>query len=264
MHATASPATVGSGAKRPRLLLIDANPAALKPVSGLLGERFALSFATDGLSGIYRAQSLRPDLILMDTCLPELGGLAACRLLKADASTAAIPIILVSARSEPQQRVSGLLAGAVDYVCKPLWPDEVLARVQVHVRPTTAHTHTPASPRHAAADPDRAYVEAACRLIDEHLSGLPSVGELAHAVGQDERHLTQLFRQHLGKTVSGYISERRMRAAGRLLIDTDMSVHAVATEVGFATAGNFSTAFRHHSGVSPLAWRRRHRQARRA
>lgn len=255
MHVSASQPSIAIVAKRHRLLLIDANPAALKPVSGLLSERFQLSFATDGLSGVYRAQSQHPDLILMDTCLPGLGGLAACRLLKADVGTAAIPVLLMSARSEPPQRVGGLQAGAVDYLCKPLWPDEVLARVLVHLRAPAQ-----AAPERRRADPDRAYVDAACWLIRERLGNLPSVGELAREVGQDERHLGRLFRRYLGKTVSGFISEERMLVAGRLLAETHMSVHAIATEVGFATAGNFSTAFRQHHGLTPLAWRRRHRE----
>jgi AraC-like DNA-binding protein len=105
-------------------------------------------------------------------------------------------------------------------------------------------------------DPELAYVEAAKRLIAERLNALPCVSQLARDVGLGARRLSQLFRCYLGQTVQAYISEQRIRASFKLLERTSMSVHAVANEVGFATPGNFSTAFRARTGMTPLAWRK--------
>jgi len=240
--------------RRRRLLLIDGRLGDLRPVTGLLSERYAMSFATDGLGGVHRAQSQQPDLILMDTWIPGvIDGFTVCRLLKADAQTAAIPVIFISDQTEPHDRVNGLQVGAVDYICKPLWPEEVLARVRVH-----APDHVPALASVALqpADPERAYVEAAKRLIGERLNALPCVSQLAREVGLGARRLSHLFRCYVGLTVQAYISEQRIRASFKLLEKTSMSVHAVALEVGFATPGNFATAFRARTGMTPLAWRK--------
>jgi DNA-binding response OmpR family regulator len=237
-------------ARRQRVLVVAGELGELKTVTALLGERFTLSFATDGLGGVHRAQGQRPDLILTETCLPGVvNGFVACRLLKADAVTAGIPVIFMSALTAPADRVHGLEVGAVDYICKPLWPAEVLARVQAHLPGSQP-------PAPAARDPDSAFFEAAKALIDAQLSALPCAEELARDVGLSARRLCEMFRQHTGMTLQAYISEQRIRASLRLLECTSMSVHAVAYEVGFHTPGNFSTAFRARTGMTPLAWRR--------
>ncbi|MFG6485547.1 DNA-binding response regulator [Roseateles sp. BYS78W] len=236
--------------RRQRVLVVAGDLGELKAVTALLGERFALSFATDGLGGVHRAQGQRPDLILTDTCLPGVvDGFVVCRLLKADALTADIPVIFVSALTAPGDRVHGLEVGAVDYICKPLWPAEVLARVQVHLPGS-------APPAPTARDLDSAFVEAAKALIDSQLSALPCADRLARDVGLSARRLCEMFRRHTGMTLQAYISEQRIRASLHLLERTSMSVHAVAYEVGFHTPGNFSTAFRARTGMTPLAWRR--------
>ncbi|RTL21267.1 MAG: helix-turn-helix domain-containing protein [Burkholderiales bacterium] len=235
---------------RQRLLVVAGQPAGLRPVTGLLSTRFALTFATDGLSGVHRAQGQRPDLVLMDTCLPGVvDGLVACRLLKADGQTAAIPVLLMSDLTEPDDRVRGLEAGAADYICKPLWPAEVLARVRVHLPDAALPVPEP-------LDPELAHVSAAKSLIEAQLATLPSAPELARQVGVGARRLRELFRRHTGLTLQAYISEQRIRASLPLLEKTSMSVNGVAFEVGFRTPGNFSTAFRARTGMTPQAWRR--------
>ncbi|HEY8875920.1 MAG TPA: helix-turn-helix domain-containing protein [Roseateles sp.] len=222
----------------------------MRPVTGLLATEFALSFATDGISGLHRTQGQQPDAVLMDTELPGVvDGLVACRLLRADSQTAGIPVLLVSADTSPADRVRGFEAGAVDYICKPLWPEEVLARVKVHL-PDLAE----APP--ALADPEQAVVTAAKSLIDAQLNALPGIEALARQVGVGARRLRDIFRRHTGLTLQAYIAEQRIRTSLRLLEKTSMSVNGVAFEVGFRTPGNFSTAFRARTGMTPLAWRR--------
>jgi len=135
----------------------------------------------------------------------------------------------------------------------------VLARAQVHLGAAARALHAAASPAAdapLAQDPERAYVEAAKRLIGEHLNALPCVAQLAQEVGLGARRLTTLFHSYVGQTVQAYISEQRIRASFKLLEKTSMSVQAVALEVGFATPGNFATAFKARTGMTPLAWRK--------
>lgn len=245
-----APPLVESPQARRRLLVVSGEPSELRPVTGLLSTKFALSFATDGLSGLHRTQGQQPDLVLMDTALPGVvDGLVACRLMRADPQTAPIPVMLISHDTGPADRVRGFEAGAVDYICKPLWPAEVLARVRVHLPETSP---VPPGP----SDPELAYIAAAKHLIDAQLNALPSIEELARQVGVGARRLRDIFRRHTGLTLQAYIAEQRIRASFRLLEKTSMSVNGVAFEVGFRTPGNFSTAFRARTGMTPLAWRR--------
>src|SRR5687768_8539120 len=81
-----------------------------------------------------RVRETSPDLIVLDLMLPGLDGLMVCQTLRADPTTAAIPIIMLTARGEESDRVTGLELGADDYVTKPFSPKELVARVAALLR----------------------------------------------------------------------------------------------------------------------------------
>jgi len=87
-----------------------------------------------GEQGLEQAISLKPDLMILDIMLPGMNGMDVCRHIKQDANTRAIPIIMVSAKGEEADIVSGLELGAEDYVTKPFSPRILLARVQCVLR----------------------------------------------------------------------------------------------------------------------------------
>lgn len=100
-------------------------------------EKYQVSVADSGEKGVEAAVRTRPDLILLDLMLPGMSGLEVCRALKADRTTAAIPIIMVTARGEESDIVSGLELGAEDYVTKPFGIKVLLARVRAALRRRT-------------------------------------------------------------------------------------------------------------------------------
>ncbi|HUF48039.1 MAG TPA: response regulator transcription factor [Vicinamibacterales bacterium] len=87
-----------------------------------------------GGDALRRARVDRPDLVVLDLMLPGLDGLHVCQALRADATTAAIPIIMLTARAEESDRIRGLELGADDYVTKPFSPRELAARVGALLR----------------------------------------------------------------------------------------------------------------------------------
>ena len=86
-----------------------------------------------------------PDLLVLDLMLPGLDGLQLCRAIRADAHTAAIPIIMLTAKAEESDRIVGLELGADDYITKPFSPNEVMARIRALLR--RAHRAAPADSR---------------------------------------------------------------------------------------------------------------------
>jgi DNA-binding response OmpR family regulator len=89
---------------------------------------------TSGSEGLAAARASMPDLVVLDLMLPGLDGLAVCQALRADAATAAVPILMLTARGEESDRVAGLEIGADDYVTKPFSPKELVARVGALLR----------------------------------------------------------------------------------------------------------------------------------
>src|SRR4029077_21258668 len=91
----------------------------------LTREGFAVEVANDGETGLERALTTLPDLVVLDLMLPGLDGIEVCRRLR---QTAPIPVVMLTARGEEEDRIAGLDLGADDYVTKPVSPREVIAR----------------------------------------------------------------------------------------------------------------------------------------
>ena len=97
-------------------------------------EGYATVQAADGKEGLELARSRKPDLILLDLMLPKMHGLAVCRELERDSGTVRIPIIMLTAKGEIEDRIIGLELGADDYLIKPFSPRELVARVRALFR----------------------------------------------------------------------------------------------------------------------------------
>ncbi len=95
-----------------------------------------------GDQGLTYARETRPDLIILDIMLPGINGLDICRLLKAEAKTAAIPILMVTAKGEESDIIQGLELGADDYMTKPFSPRVLVARVEALLRRNRSGSET--------------------------------------------------------------------------------------------------------------------------
>jgi len=98
-------------------------------------ENYEVSIASDGGKGVEQFRRFQPDLVLLDLMLPVLDGWGVCRTIRAEAST---PIIMLTAKGELNDKVSGLEMGADDYVTKPFEVKELLARIHAVMRRTDA------------------------------------------------------------------------------------------------------------------------------
>ncbi len=117
------------------ILIIDDNTNSLGVVIGYLEELgFGIVSAINGELGLKRARLLKPNLILLDVRMPGWDGFETCRRLKADEETREIPVIFMTALTDPEDTVKAFALGAVDYITKPLHQEEVTARVITHLR----------------------------------------------------------------------------------------------------------------------------------
>ncbi len=115
------------------LLIAEDEPNNIRILMGLFEDDFEVIIAMDGLQALGRAQSARPDLILLDVMMPGMDGYEVCRHLKADPDTADIPVIFLTGLGDERAETEGLNAGAVDYVTKPIKPLIVRKRVSNHI-----------------------------------------------------------------------------------------------------------------------------------
>lgn len=117
------------------ILIVDDNPTNLKVLSqAIASSGWEILIATDGKSAIEQAEYAHPDLILLDVIMPDIDGFQTCAELKQNPITKNIPVIFLSALNDKFDKVQGLLIGGVDYITKPFQVEEVLARIQVHLK----------------------------------------------------------------------------------------------------------------------------------
>jgi DNA-binding response OmpR family regulator len=150
---------------------------------------FAATLVASGRDVLPRVRRELPDMLVLDLMLPGLDGLQICRALRAEAQTAAVPIIMLTAKADEADRIAGLELGADDYITKPFSPNEVVARVRALLRRT-----------HRAPPPDSRLAYGPLSMdLERHVV----------TVGADEVKLTakeflllQYLLQHRGRVLS--------------------------------------------------------------
>jgi len=118
----------------PLVLIVDDVPANIHTLSLLLKDICHIKVANNGETAIEIAKQSQPDLILLDILMPVLDGIATCKRLKENPSTATIPVIFITAKDSAEDEAVGFEVGAVDYIVKPFNPIVVRARVKNHLK----------------------------------------------------------------------------------------------------------------------------------
>ncbi len=125
--------------KNALILIVDDNTKNLKILANMLADGYRLAVAKDGLKALEFAERKSPDLILLDILMPGLDGFAICRRLKSRYATRDIPIIFISALTDTMNKMKGFEAGGVDYIAKPFQKEEIIARINVHLKLRRTH-----------------------------------------------------------------------------------------------------------------------------
>jgi len=119
-----------------KVLVVDDDTALAEMIGIVLrAEGFEPSFCADGSEAVAAFHSARPDLVLLDLMLPGMDGIEVCSRIREESG---VPIIMLTAKSDPTDVVKGLESGADDYIVKPFNPKELVARIRTRLRPASA------------------------------------------------------------------------------------------------------------------------------
>jgi two-component system response regulator MprA len=196
--------TGGAGGVPARVLVVDDEPAVREALtSSLAFEGYDVAEAADGVAALEQMERTRPDLVVLDVLMPRMDGLTACRRLRT--AGWAVPVLMLTARDMVGDRVTGLDAGADDYLVKPFELDELLARVRALLR---RGAMTPARRDPAARGDPAARRDPADEVLDfEDLRMNAVTREVTRAgvpvrLTRTEYLLLELFLRHPGQVLT--------------------------------------------------------------
>jgi YesN/AraC family two-component response regulator len=227
--------------------------------------------AENGLIGLQQAQKYAPDLILCDIMLPELDGYGVLLKLRQDPNTISIPFIFITAKTAKVEYRQGMELGADDYLTKPLTAEDLVAAVSTRLQrqvmlercfaakfkyPSETRLTNPVVEENSEfLFPSIPELKDVFDFIEANYQHEITLSDVAQAVGYSPAYLTNRVKHETGRTVNGWIIERRMAAARSLLQNTDWSVEQVATKAGYLNVSYFFRQFRQYQGTTPKAWR---------
>jgi len=246
---------------KPIALLAEDNAELRAFVQECIGDRWQVVEASNGAEGIEKARLLVPDIIISDVMMPLKNGFELCEALKNDELTAHIPIILLTAKSAVDSKITGLRTGADDYLTKPFNTEELLARMAnlteqrrrmrlkyAQERPAAA----PAGIPDHVSEPDKEFMQRFLALVEQHLSDENlSVEELARQMLISRVQLHRKLKALTDQNVTDFVRDYRLDRAMAMLRNQEGLVYEVAYKVGFGSEKYFSRAFKEKFGVSP-------------
>ncbi len=194
-----------------RILIVDDVPDNVAVLFDFLREHgFKILVSESGTHALDELPNIAPDLILLDVMMPGIDGFETCRRIKADPKFADIPVFFMTALGEPVDKVRGLQLGAADYITKPIFPEEVLARIRVHLELRERNRQlSEQNEQLDAAIQQRIAAERALRAsLDRAVLVVDSTGRLQFVSDAAAKQLRRFFPTHSGPSLPAFVAKQ--------------------------------------------------------
>ncbi|MBS1542075.1 MAG: response regulator, partial [Bacteroidetes bacterium] len=252
------PMNVNDQDGKPRILVVEDNTDLRGFIIDSLGGDFSYLEGENGREGLQKANEEVPDIIISDVMMPEMDGIEMTERIKGDIRTSHIPLILLTAKSSEESKITGLERGADDYLTKPFNRQELLLKVrnsikrQDRIRERMRAELMSEAPKVEVLSADEQFLvkvkeEILRQMGDEQLS----VESLADDIGMSRVQLYRKVSALTGMSVNEMIRKLRLQRAAQLLQQQWGPVSQVAYEVGFSNLSYFSKVFKEEFGVQP-------------
>ncbi len=232
-------------------------------ISQQLSQEYAVLEASDGLSGYEKAKEAIPDLVIADVMMSKLDGVSMCEKLKTEERTSHIPVILLTARADPESKLRGLETGADDYLTKPFQ----LAELQVRIKNLLSQRRTlrerfskqiTLNPQEiAVTSTDERFLQKMLAIMEAQMANTNfDVEMFGKEIGLSRTHLHCKLTALTGQAPNEFIRQVRLKRAAQLLEHQQGNVSEVAYQVGFSSLNYFTKCFRDFYGQPPSQYAR--------
>jgi len=247
----------------PVVLIVDDNPDIRRHIRESFSGDFTIKEASNGNEGLEKALVLIPDLVITDLVMPDTDGLEFCRKLKTDVRISHVPVIMLTARADIQDKIAGLETGADDYVTKPFNNKELLARAKnlIGQRRSLREQYN----RQISMEPeelavksvDENFLERVRKVIEKNISDCDfDVNSFCPEIGMSRMQLSRKLKALVNQTPGELIRNLRLQRASQLIRQNYGNVAEVAYEVGFNNLSYFAKCFRDKFGILPSEYQK--------
>ncbi len=242
----------------PIALIIEDNEDVAQYLKICLVEKYHVLYAKDGIEGLKMAYERIPDIVISDVMMPGKDGLEVCLTLKNDERTDHIPVILLTAKSTLQDRISGLSHGADAYLTKPFSKVELFTRLnqlmllRQNLMKRVQNDSYVKLLKKQVEGAEASFLKKVIKQIHEHISD-HSFGsaQLAHRLRFSESQVYRKLKAITGKSTAIFIRSVRLQRAKELILTTDQTISEISYEVGFNDPSWFTRAFKEEFGFAP-------------
>ena len=242
----------------PLLLIVEDNSEIRKQITDYFAKWFNIQQSENGLKGFEKAKKLIPDIIISDIMMPVMDGIEFCKNCKNNELTSHIPIVLLTAKSGLNLKITGMDSGADAYISKPfnygflksqlfnLLKNRVLVKKKFSNQNQYLNNILPNKT-------DISFIDKVNNIINNNLSKEDfNVEALANILGMSSRQVHRKFNGLMNTAPGEYIREYKLKKAAKVLAgDKNITISELAFAVGFKHATNFASAFKKQFGISP-------------
>ena len=254
-----SPRFSYSSGKTYTVLVADDSPDLRNYLGKLLSMHYNVIMAQDGREAYEKAIADQPDIIISDVIMPEMDGMELCQRIKANPDTSHIPVILLSARSLPVDKIEGFESLADDYMTKPFHPELLVSRIdnlirqRESIREAFRNSITVEPSAITGTTSDERFMKNVISVIEEHISDAEfGVDELCEEVGLSRPTLYRKIKSVTGLSAIRFMRSIRLKRAAQMLAsDDNLSVSSVMYSTGFNNISYFSKIFYEEFHVLP-------------
>ncbi|MBK1876062.1 ATP-binding protein [Pelagicoccus mobilis] len=246
------------------ILLVEDSDDLRRYLAEDLSQEFDVLLARDGEEGLRKAGEQIPDLIITDVMMPKMDGIELCRELKSRRDTNHIPVIMLTARSSSEFEELGLESGAEEYLPKPVSMLKLQLRIRnllesrSRLQSRLKHEFLMQPNLPEPENKEESFLKSVVDYLDENLTNSTfGVDELAERLELSRSSFYRKLKAVANMTPQEFIKNYKMKRAGQLLLDTDLSVIEIVNEVGYSETRYFGKLFKGHFGCSPSEYRTR-------
>ncbi|MBC8374550.1 MAG: response regulator [FCB group bacterium] len=250
------------------VLLVEDNQDIRQYIKEVLEDQYQIVQASDGVEGIQVANETIPDLIITDVMMPRMDGNTFVKRIRSDERSSHVPIIMLTARAEAEDKIGGLELGVDDYLTKPFNPRELRVRVQnlLDMRAKLRKRFSGAlviKPEEVSTIPaDKKFMQRLIVEIESHIADEQfSTETLSRTMGVSSRTLSRKLNALIDQSPAHLIRSMRLQRAAELLEKQTGNIAEIAYEVGFSDQAHFTRTFKNEFKVSPSEYMKSKQQS---